>query len=57
MSQWRHTEQAWDYDFCMDVLYHFNKSMIINTPLIWYNQIQTRRDYANARDLGELYKE
>jgi len=56
--RWRHTEQqAWDYDFCMDVLYRFNKSMIIDSPLIWYNLLGTRRDSANAEDLGKLYKE
>lgn len=37
---WRDTEDvAYDYDFCMDVLFRFNKSMIINAPLIWYNKI------------------
>lgn len=55
---WRHTEEvAWDYDFCMDVLYAFNKSIIIDSPLIWYNLLLTRRDKANAEDLGVLYKE
>ena len=56
--KWRHTEQvAWDYDFCMDVLYRFNKSMIINTSLIWYNLLHTRRDEADLENLGKLYKE
>lgn len=55
--KWRHNEQvAWDYDFCMDVLYRFNKSMIIDTSLIWYNLSNNRRDRADSSDLGELYK-
>ena len=58
VMSWRHTEEiAWDYDFCMDVLYHFKKSMIIDAPLLWYNLLDTRRNYANPKDLGELYKE
>ena len=58
IMSWRHTEEiAWDYDFCMDVLYKFKKSMIINAPLLWYNMLGTRRNYANPKDLGELYKE
>jgi len=56
--RWRNTEEvAWDYDFCMDVLYYFNKSMIIDTPLIWYNLLPTRRDHADPSDLQALYKE
>lgn len=56
--RWRSTEQhAWDYDFCMDVLYKFNKSMIIDSPLIWYNLFSTRKDAANPKDLGVFYKE
>lgn len=34
---WPH-EVASDYDFCMDVLFHFNKSMLVESPLIWYNR-------------------
>ena len=30
---------SYDYDFCMDVLFYLKKSMIINSPLIWYNKI------------------
>lgn len=30
---------SYDYDFCMDVLFTFKKSMIIDSPLIWYNKI------------------
>lgn len=30
---------SYDYDFCMDTLFAFRKSMIINSPLIWYNKI------------------
>jgi len=30
---------SYDYDFCMDTLFYFNKSMIINSPLIWYNKV------------------
>jgi len=30
---------SYDYDFCMDTLFYFNKSMLINSPLIWYNKI------------------
>lgn len=29
---------SYDYDFCMDVLFEFNKSMVIDSPLIWYNK-------------------
>jgi len=29
---------SYDYDFCMDVLFKFKKSMVINSPLIWYNK-------------------
>tara|TARA_B100000287_G_C20674758_1_gene794784 strand:+ start:6842 stop:7585 length:744 start_codon:yes stop_codon:yes gene_type:complete len=55
---WRHTEEiAWDYDFCMDVLFRFKRSMIIDAPLIWYNLLNTRRTYANPKDLGNLFKE
>ena len=55
---WRHTEEiAWDYDFCMDVLYGFNKSMIINSPLIWYNLSHARRNRADLTNLGDLLKE
>lgn len=58
VMSWRHTEEiAWDYDFCMDVLYAFNKSIIIDSPLIWYNLLKTRRDHANPADLGKLFKE
>tara|TARA_Y100001963_G_scaffold130038_1_gene185901 strand:+ start:1679 stop:2527 length:849 start_codon:yes stop_codon:yes gene_type:complete len=28
----------YDYDFCMDTLFYFNKSMFIECPLIWYNR-------------------
>jgi len=56
--KWREVEEiAWDYDFCLDVLYCFNKSMITDAPLMWYNLLSSRRDGANAEDLGELYKE
>ena len=30
---------SYDYDFCMDTLFQLRKSMIINSPLIWYNKI------------------
>lgn len=30
---------SYDYDFCMDTLFTLRKSMIINSPLIWYNKI------------------
>jgi|10_taG_2_1085330.scaffolds.fasta_scaffold08661_5 hypothetical protein len=29
---------SYDYDFCMDTLFYYNKSMLINVPLIWYNK-------------------
>jgi hypothetical protein len=29
---------SYDYDFCMDVLFKFNKSMAIDSTLIWYNK-------------------
>jgi hypothetical protein len=29
---------SYDYDFCMDTLFYFNKSVIIDSPLIWYNR-------------------
>jgi hypothetical protein len=29
---------SYDYDFCMDVLFKLKKSMIIDSPLIWYNK-------------------
>lgn len=56
--RWRFTEHhAWDYDFCMDVLYKFNKSMIIDSTLMWYNLFSTRKEAANPKDLGVFYKE
>ena len=30
---------SYDYDFCMDTLFHFNSSILIDAPLIWYNKI------------------
>jgi hypothetical protein len=40
--RWKHQEEvAWDYDFCLDVLFYFNKSMLIDSPLIWYNNINS----------------
>jgi hypothetical protein len=30
---------SYDYDFCMDVLFKYKKSIIIDSPLIWYNKI------------------
>lgn len=30
---------SYDYDFSMDSLFYLKKSIIINTPLIWYNKI------------------
>ena len=29
---------SYDYDFCMDTLFYFNKSMLIDAALIWYNK-------------------
>jgi len=29
---------SYDYDFCMDTLFYFNKSMLIDSALIWYNK-------------------
>jgi hypothetical protein len=29
---------SYDYDFCMDVLFKYKKSIIIDSPLIWYNK-------------------
>ena len=29
---------SYDYDFCMDTLFYFNKSVLIDSPLIWYNK-------------------
>jgi hypothetical protein len=31
---------SYDYDFCMDVLYKFKKSMSIDSKLIWYNKVK-----------------
>lgn len=58
--RWRQTEEyAWDWDFDMDVLFHFRKSILINSKLLWYNLLPTqlRRDNADPRELGILYKE
>jgi hypothetical protein len=30
---------SYDYDFCMDVLFTLKKSIVIDSPLIWYNKI------------------
>tara|TARA_R110000824_G_scaffold59520_1_gene159813 strand:+ start:1234 stop:1977 length:744 start_codon:yes stop_codon:yes gene_type:complete len=32
-------EVSYDYDFCMDTLFYFNRSLLIDSPLIWYNRI------------------
>ncbi len=29
---------SYDYDFCMDTLFYFNKSALIDSKLIWYNK-------------------
>lgn len=29
---------SYDYDFCMDTLFYFNKSLLIDSKLIWYNK-------------------
>ena len=29
---------SYDYDFCMDTLFYFNKSALTDAPLIWYNK-------------------
>lgn len=29
---------SYDYDFCMDTLFYFNKSLLIDSELIWYNK-------------------
>ena len=29
---------SYDYDFCMDTLFYFKKSILIDAPLIWYNK-------------------
>jgi len=58
--RWRHTEEwTWDWDFCVDVLYRFRKSVLINSKLMWYNllPVKTRRDNANPKHLGLLFKE
>tara|TARA_B100000287_G_scaffold86833_1_gene79454 strand:- start:62435 stop:63184 length:750 start_codon:yes stop_codon:yes gene_type:complete len=34
---------SYDYDFCMDTLFYYNKSMIIDSPLIWYNKISNMK--------------
>jgi len=30
---------SYDYDFCMDTLFYFNKSILIDAKLIWYNKV------------------
>lgn len=30
---------SYDYDFCMDTLFYFNKSILIDSKLIWYNKV------------------
>jgi hypothetical protein len=30
---------SYDYDFCMDVLFTLKKSIVIDSPLIWYNKV------------------
>jgi len=38
--KWGQTmDVSYDYDFSMDSLFYLKKSIIINTPLIWYNKI------------------
>ena len=56
--RWRQTEDhAWDWDFVLDVLFHFRKSIIIDSKLLWYNLSGDRRDTSNALGLGSLYRE
>ena len=56
--RWRQTEDhAWDWDFVLDVLFHFRKSIIIDSKLLWYNLSGDRRNTNNALGLGSLYRE
>lgn len=56
--RWRDTEEyAWDYDFDFDVAFHFRKTIMIDSSLMWYNQHTDRRENPNLRHLGVLYKE
>lgn len=56
--RWRDTEEyAWDYDFDFDVAFHFRKTIMIDSKLMWYNQHTDRRENPNVKNLGILYKE
>jgi hypothetical protein len=56
--RWRQTEEyAWDYDFDFDVAFHFRKSVLIDSKLIWYNQHNDRRENPHVQSLDTLYKE
>lgn len=56
--RWRQIEEhAWDYDFDLDVVFHFRKSIMIDSKLLWYNLEPDRRDQPNTQNLGILYKE
>ena len=57
--RWRQQEElAWDYDFCLDVVFNLKKSTIIDSKLMWYNllPVHIRRENANPTELGVLYK-
>lgn len=56
--RWRNTEEyAWDFDFDFDVVFHFKKSVMIDSKLLWYNQNPDRRNNPSVKNLGILYKE
>lgn len=56
--RWRQTEEyAWDYDFDFDVAFHFRKSVMIDSKLLWYNMQGDRRENPQVKNLGILYKE
>ena len=57
--RWRQQEElAWDYDFCLDVVFNLRKSIIIDSKLMWYNLLPThiRRENSDPTELGVFYK-